>query len=120
MARREIVERVGGFEETFTGLYEDQVFYAKMLLAAPVYVSSRLWDKYRIHPESMCVVAEREHEIGDAYLQYLNWLEKYLSERGLTPVTATELLKSQGLTPARNIEFGFHVKDPDGIVIQMV
>ena len=84
MARREIVERVGGFEETFTGLYEDQVFYAKMLLAAPVYVSSRLWDKYRIHPESMCVVAEREHEIGDAYLQYLNWLEKYLSERGLT------------------------------------
>ncbi|MEO6339235.1 MAG: VOC family protein [Caulobacteraceae bacterium] len=34
--------------------------------------------------------------------------------------TATELLKSQGLTPARNIEYGFHVKDPDGIVIQMV
>jgi glycosyltransferase involved in cell wall biosynthesis len=83
LARREIVERVGGFEESFQALYEDQVFYAKMLLTAPVYVADRMWDKYRIHPESMCAVAERAHELGRAHLQYLDWLERYLNERGL-------------------------------------
>jgi glycosyltransferase involved in cell wall biosynthesis len=83
LARREMVEQVGGFEESFRGLYEDQAFYAKMLLTAPVYVADRMWDKYRIHSDSMCEVAEREYEMGRAHLQYLDWLERYLEERGL-------------------------------------
>jgi glycosyltransferase involved in cell wall biosynthesis len=83
LARREIVERVGGFEESFPGLYDDQVFYAKMLLAAPVYVANRLWDKYRIHRDSMCAVAERADDVGRAHLQYLDWLEEYLNEQGV-------------------------------------
>jgi catechol 2,3-dioxygenase-like lactoylglutathione lyase family enzyme len=32
----------------------------------------------------------------------------------------TEVLKQNGLTPDQNIEFGFHVKDPDGAVVQIV
>jgi glycosyltransferase involved in cell wall biosynthesis len=84
LARRVIVEQVGGFEESFPGLYDDQVFYSKMLLAAPVYVADRLWDKYRIHPDSMCVLADRAHDIGRAHLQYLDWLETYLNARGVT------------------------------------
>jgi catechol 2,3-dioxygenase-like lactoylglutathione lyase family enzyme len=32
----------------------------------------------------------------------------------------TEVLKRHGLTPDQNIEFGFHVKDPDGAVVQIV
>ena len=32
----------------------------------------------------------------------------------------TEVLKQHGLTPDQNIEFGFHVKDPDGAVVQIV
>jgi len=39
---------------------------------------------------------------------------------GFNADKATELLKSQGLKPDRNIEFGFHVKDPDGVAVQMV
>lgn len=31
----------------------------------------------------------------------------------------TETLKGHGLTPDRNVEYGFYVKDPDGIVVQM-
>lgn len=31
----------------------------------------------------------------------------------------TETLKGHGLTPNRNVEYGFYVKDPDGIVVQM-
>lgn len=33
---------------------------------------------------------------------------------------ATEQLKQHGLTPAQNVQFGFHVKDPDGVVVQVV
>lgn len=32
----------------------------------------------------------------------------------------TGVLKQHGLTPAQNIEFGFHIKDPDGAVVQIV
>jgi catechol 2,3-dioxygenase-like lactoylglutathione lyase family enzyme len=34
--------------------------------------------------------------------------------------TATQILKQHGLAPAQNIEFGFHVKDLDGAVVQVV
>jgi len=32
----------------------------------------------------------------------------------------TEQLKQHGLTPQQNVQFGFHVKDPDGAVVQVV
>lgn len=32
----------------------------------------------------------------------------------------TERLKQHGLTPQQNVQFGFHVKDPDGVVVQVV
>jgi catechol-2,3-dioxygenase len=35
-----------------------------------------------------------------------------------TAVTAR--LKEHGLTPQENVQFGFHVKDPDGTVVQIV
>jgi hypothetical protein len=32
----------------------------------------------------------------------------------------TQVLNQHGLTPDQNIEFGSHVKDPDGAVVQIV
>ena len=32
----------------------------------------------------------------------------------------TAQLKPHGLTPQQNVEFGFHIKDPDGAVVQIV
>jgi predicted enzyme related to lactoylglutathione lyase len=43
-----------------------------------------------------------------------------ISVHGFNRETATRVLKEHGLTPADNIEFGFHVKDPDGAVVQVV
>ena len=40
--------------------------------------------------------------------------------QGFNQNTATDVLKQHGLTPANNIEFGFHVKDPDGAVVQLM
>lgn len=43
-----------------------------------------------------------------------------LSVKGFNRDAVTQVLKQHGLTPANNIEFGFHVKDPDGAVVQIV
>ena len=39
---------------------------------------------------------------------------------GFDQKTATETLKAHGLTSATNVEYGFYVRDPDGVVVQMV
>lgn len=84
LLRSDVVKQVGGFEETFRGIYqlfEDQVFLAKVCLATPIFISSRCWDKYRLH-ESSCVAAANQagykYRVG---LVYLKWLSRYLSER---------------------------------------
>jgi catechol 2,3-dioxygenase-like lactoylglutathione lyase family enzyme len=43
-----------------------------------------------------------------------------ISVEGFNREAVTQVLKQHGLTPAQNIEFGFHVKDPDGAVVQVV
>jgi len=43
-----------------------------------------------------------------------------ISVKGFNRDAVTQLLTRHGLTPANNIEFGFHLKDPDGAVVQIV
>jgi catechol 2,3-dioxygenase-like lactoylglutathione lyase family enzyme len=37
-----------------------------------------------------------------------------------SPEAVTPVLKGHGLNPQQNVEYGFYVKDPDGVVVQMV
>jgi cellulose synthase/poly-beta-1,6-N-acetylglucosamine synthase-like glycosyltransferase len=83
LVRRDIFDSVGGFETSFRSMYEDQVFYSKVCLAAPVLVSERCWDRYRQHPDSICAAAEREGQEAGARNTYLRWLETYLEEQGI-------------------------------------
>jgi catechol 2,3-dioxygenase-like lactoylglutathione lyase family enzyme len=39
---------------------------------------------------------------------------------GFNAEAATPILKAHGLAPDNTLEFGFHVRDPDGVVVQMV
>jgi glycosyltransferase involved in cell wall biosynthesis len=82
LVRRRTIELTGGFEHRFTQLYEDQVFYSKVCLEVPVYVSDRCWDKYRQHPDSSCARAAGTTEERAARVAFLQWLEGYLAERG--------------------------------------
>lgn len=43
-----------------------------------------------------------------------------ISVEGFNRDRVTQVLQERGLTPADNVEFGFHVKDPDGAVVQIV
>jgi glycosyltransferase involved in cell wall biosynthesis len=81
MVRREIVERVGGYEDAFRGMYEDQVFHAKLCLAYPAFISSSCWYRYRQHPASCYSVAERTGQHAAARRSFLTWLEAYVSRQ---------------------------------------
>jgi glycosyltransferase involved in cell wall biosynthesis len=81
--RREIVNTVGGFEECFRGLYEDQAFFAKICSKSQVYVASQCWYRWRKHPTSSCSVAVNDGKYHIARFRFLTWLEKYLSSQNV-------------------------------------
>lgn len=77
MCRKELFNRIK-FEDSFRGLYEDQAFYYKVCLSEKVYVSDKIWDKYRQHDSSACYIAERNGELYKKRKAFLVWLFKYI------------------------------------------
>ncbi|MBD2358444.1 glycosyltransferase family 2 protein [Tolypothrix sp. FACHB-123] len=86
LMRRELVKNVGGFEESFRSMYEDQAFFYKVSLHAPVFIESSCWDRYRQHSNSSCYVAQalgqyNPSQPNSAHLSFLNWLKNYLYKK---------------------------------------
>ena len=82
LIRRQVVEAVRGWEESFRGpnqFYEDQAFLAKLHLHAPVFISDECWDRYRIHPESCSAGVHRSRQYHSLRRFFLSWLEDYLT-----------------------------------------
>lgn len=105
LIRRRAIDDVGGFEESFRGMFEDQVFFYKLALHYPVFVESGSWDRYRQHPESHCNLAERSgtyrHNRPNApELAFLEWLEAYVQSTGSGDLSVGRALR-QRLRPYR-------------------
>ncbi|MBW4636460.1 MAG: glycosyltransferase [Iphinoe sp. HA4291-MV1] len=88
LVRREVIEAVGGYDDTIQYLFEDQVLLAKICLHVPVFVDSSCWDRYRQHSESSCSKAMQTgeyHPLKPNYAHeiYLNWLQKYITAQGV-------------------------------------
>lgn len=83
MVRRQVIEEVGGFEESFRGEYEDQVLCAKICARYPVYASNRCWYRYRQHPDSCVAEGIRSGRTEAARLTFLRWLAAYLRQQGV-------------------------------------
>jgi glycosyltransferase involved in cell wall biosynthesis len=81
--RRELVNQVGGLEESFRGMYEDQVLFAKVHLHFPVYVSGHCWAKYRQHSESSSTMPFNSQNYCSMRLPFLKWLSAYLIQTGI-------------------------------------
>ena len=92
---REAIVHVGGFEETFRGLYEDQAFFAKLSSSVPIYVSNTCWYRWRKHSDSACSDAVTSGQYQAERLKYLMWLENYLSRRGILHDDLLRTLKNQ-------------------------
>jgi hypothetical protein len=88
LIRREIIEEVGGFEESFTGLnqlFEDQPFYAKVGLRAPVFAVSECLYLWRQHPDSCnALTTQTDEQLSSAHQFFLGWLADYLARANVT------------------------------------
>jgi glycosyltransferase involved in cell wall biosynthesis len=82
MFMREAALDVGGFEESFPGLFEDQAFLTKMYLAVPTFVSKTCVSSYRQHSGSCCAVTKASGTSREIERQFLEWLEGYLDAVG--------------------------------------
>ena len=82
MIRRKAAEAVGGFDPSFRTMFEDQVFFAKLLLACPAFVSGATWAKYRQHPASASSQARDSAEVTREHLRYLRAVRRHLIARG--------------------------------------
>ncbi len=101
LIRSSILKETGLFEESFSSLYEDQVFRIKICLNYPVYLSSKTWYKYRQHDDSSCFIGKRNGQEEIIREKFLIWTEQYLAEKGFEGSEAWKVLKKH-LFPSRH------------------
>lgn len=95
LVRRGALTRIGGFEESFPGMYEDQVFYAKMALVYPIFVSGECLERYRQHPDASTAIAQRMGQEASARQLFLQWLESYLVEKRINDPDVWQVLNRE-------------------------
>jgi glycosyltransferase involved in cell wall biosynthesis len=85
LMRRSAIAEVGGFDESFTGMFEDQLFFAKILLHFPAFVSGRCWAKYRQHHTSTSNMSAAAGSDLATQIRYLERVRHYVWQHRRRP-----------------------------------
>jgi hypothetical protein len=97
---------IGGLDDSFRGLYEDQVLYAKIALHLRAVIDPRPMALYRQHDASACQVAidagewQRTGPSGPER-RYLEWMRTYVTEEAAGDPGALAVV-------ARNLDHAAH------------
>lgn len=81
--KRDFAKKTALFEEDYTHVGEDQVFWTKVSLYGSVYVTDEVFAKYRQHPASTCAVETQDGKDFQSLDIFLNWLENYMLEKNV-------------------------------------
>ena len=95
LVRKSAADAVGGFEDVFRGIYEDKVFYVKLGLRFPIYLSRRCWYWYRRHSESALVVASDQGKYFKLWLEFLAWVRRYMNSQNIREDAVVRVLDEQ-------------------------
>ena len=82
VVRRRVAIDLGGFEESFRGMYEDQVFLARLMLRHPIVVTDAVLHRYRMHEASCVAATRRSGRDLAARRRFLDWLDLELDAAG--------------------------------------
>ena len=95
LVRREIMQEIGGFEDSFRGMYEDQAFYAKICLCTPVLATDDCLAWYRQHSKSNYSTATHSGQTHSLRHRFLKWLESYCHEKRVQDKRVWEVVHRQ-------------------------
>lgn len=95
LIRRPRLLEVGGFEESFRGLYEDQVMIFKILLNFPIIAIGDIQDFYRQHDASACGQAARTGDDQRIRPIFLEWLQGYMVDSGIKDPAVWKALRGE-------------------------
>jgi hypothetical protein len=106
LIRRQGLQQIGGLDDEFRGLYEDQVLYAKIALHLRAVIDPRPMALYRQHDASACQVAIDAgtwQRIGpsEPERRYLEWMEAYVAKEAPGEAVAVDVV-------ARNLDHVAH------------
>lgn len=90
MVRTDIAHELNAFEAPFSGMYDDQVFYAKVALHHRILVDTEVVARYRRHAESCCAKGVGTAVQMDCRELFLLWLREYAEENGIHTDLLTE------------------------------
>ena len=98
--RRQVLIDLGGFEAEFTGMYEDTVLLAKVLLERQVVMIDACVSAYRMHPSSQCHRAAAagtydSRQPNRDRARYLRWLRTYVRRRGVRNVALRVVIERE-------------------------
>lgn len=95
LLRKDAIDRIGGWEDSFRTTYEDQAMLTKIYLMEPVYISSDVGDIYRQHQHSIM----RTELVGIRYFRkrylFLRWLEQWMRTKQPERVAELKLVREQ-------------------------
>ena len=101
LVRREAAQAVNGFENPFRGLYDDQVFHAKLSLHHLIFANEECVARYRQHGHSCCASGRADIAKQQAALKtFRAWLLRYAQRelcRGARQQKASESVKPAAL-----------------------
>ena len=82
MLRMDAVRAVGGYEDEFAAMFDDQVLAVKLYLDWPVMFTRKIWLRYRQHQGSCTSEVQRTRSYYKDRAKFMHWLDAYLSRKG--------------------------------------
>ena len=101
LLKRDVIINVGGWEESFRTTYEDQAMLCKIYLSETCYNSSKVYDLYRQHKDSIMWKELRGVRYYRKRYLFLTWLEHWF--RTERPQMVDELRLVQNALSAPNL-----------------
>jgi glycosyltransferase involved in cell wall biosynthesis len=107
LIKKETLIKHNGFDDSFTGMYEDQVFLTKIYLEEPVFISSKCNNRYRQRHDSMLGSSHNSGEYFTVRKKYLKWLKNYMSDSKINYPNVSDVLEKALHEPKVSVIISF-------------